>query len=351
MESGRSARIIWLRACIPSLNLSSRFSGIFIMIPLGRINTGFRTGFREKASNCLGKPMKATGLDCLQVNLGYACNLACKHCHLEAGAARTESMGSVDISHVLTALSHDSISTLDITGGAPELNPGFRGLVESACRMRKHVVVRTNLVILEDEAMSDLPEFFADNSVEIVASLPHYTRESVDRVRGPGAFERSIRVLKGLNSLGYGKGELVLRLVSNPPDASFPLNQQMLEAEFRRELMAREGVEFTGLYAFTNMPIGRFREFLKRSGQYDGYMKRLADAFNPCALESVMCRRLISVGPDGMLYDCDFNQAAGLGLVPGAPGHISEFDHDALAGRVIMVDEHCHGCAAGQGST
>ncbi|MCK4910106.1 MAG: DUF3641 domain-containing protein, partial [Thermodesulfovibrionales bacterium] len=208
--------------------------------------------------------------------------------------------------------------------------------------------------VLLEQGMEDMPEFFAANKVELVASLPCYSREGVDRVRGPGAFMRSIEALIRLNALGYGalsEDGLVINLVYNPQGAFLAPPQQALEADYKRELSLREGVTFNSLYTFANMPIGRFKSSLERSGQYAGYLKQLADAFNPCALKDVMCRRLISVGPDGRLYDCDFNQALGLGLSDGLPSHISQFDYDALSGRPIKVDEHCHGCVAGQGST
>lgn len=324
-------------------------------------------GFFDKAVNVLGGPLRSSAIELLQVNLGYLCNMSCRHCHVEGGASRASSpgdsghrdqMGSSDIDHVLRALADRRLKTLDLTGGAPELHPSFKEIVSSARAMDKRVIVRTNLTVLTEEGMEEMPEFFAGNGVELVASLPCYSRDGVDRVRGHGAFMRSIAALLRLNKLGYGvssEGEegsgLLINLVYNPAGAFLAPPQQALEADYKRELKVREGVCFNSLYTFANMPIGRFKSSLERSGQYAGYMKQLTDAFNPCALSDVMCRRLLSVGPDGKLYDCDFNQALGLGLSDGLPAHISRFDYDALSGRVIKVDEHCHGCVAGQGST
>ncbi len=321
-------------------------------------------GFFDKAVNVLGGPLKGAQLELLQVNLGYLCNMSCRHCHVEGGAsgpANPDGSGHKDqmvqdnIAHVLHALTDSRIKTLDLTGGAPELHPSFKEMVSSARRMNKRVIVRTNLTVLLEQGMEDMPEFFAHNGVELVASLPCYSREGVDRVRGHGAFQKSIAALLKLNALGYGVSSdgdgLVLNLVYNPQGAFLAPPQQALEADYKRELSLRQGVKFNSLYTFANMPIGRFKNSLERSGQLAGYIKQLTDAFNPCALKDVMCRRLISVGPDGRLYDCDFNQALGLSLMDGLPGHISRFDYDALSGRTIKVDEHCHGCVAGQGST
>jgi radical SAM/Cys-rich protein len=309
--------------------------------------------FYEKACDFLGSPMTASGLDHLQVNLGYRCNMSCSHCHVEGGAARTEEMSGRNIEAVLRALSDPRILTLDLTGGSPELHPSFRSVVSEALALRKHVIVRSNLTVLLEPGMEDLPDFLASGGVEITASLPCYTAENVDSVRGPGAFARSIEALNRLNAEGYGRvaGGLVLNLVYNPMGAFIAPEQGRLEADYRRELERRAGVLFTSLLAFTNMPLGRFRGLLDSSGEYSRYMKSLEDAFNPCALDWVMCRRLLSVGPDGRLFDCDFNQAAGLPLSEGLPRDIASFDYDALATRAIAVDEHCHGCTAGQGSS
>ena len=286
----------------------------------------------------------------LQVNLGYRCNMSCKHCHIDAGPGRTESMEEDTAGAVLSVLENTDIKVLDLTGGAPELNPHFRYLVAGAHGMGRHVIVRTNLTIFFEPDMEGLPEFFRDNDVEVIASLPYYIEETVDRVRGKGAFEKSIRALRRLNELGYGSS-MKLSLVYNPPGAYLPAAQAELEEEYKRELKKRFDLTFSGLYTFTNMPLGRFREFLVRSGQLEKYMERLVASFNPATLEGVMCRKILSVGWDGKLYDCDFNQAIGLRVNSGCPQHISGFDYGMLSKRQIEVEEHCFGCTAGRGST
>jgi radical SAM/Cys-rich protein len=306
--------------------------------------------FEEKVNDALSGPLIAGGIDVLQANLGYRCNMSCRHCHIDAGPQRTESIEEVTAVAVLNVLENADIGILDLTGGAPELNPHFRPIVAGAHRMGRHVIVRTNLAIFFDPDMEGLPEFFVDNDVEVIASLPYYIEENVDRVRGKGAFERSIGALRKLNELGYGSSRK-LNLVYNPPGAYLPAAQAELEEEFRRELKKRFGVTFSGLYAFANMPLGRFREFLVRSGQLEKYMDRLVASFNPVTLEGVMCRKILSVGWDGKLYDCDFNQAIGLALSEGCPRHIMDFDYERLSEREITVGEHCYGCTAGQGST
>jgi len=311
------------------------------------------TGFAEAAQEALGKPLTAEAINVLQVNIGYRCNLSCKHCHVKSGPSRTEEMSADNMGGILAALSHDGIRTLDITGGAPELNPGFRKLVTEARNMDKHVIVRTNLAIFFEPGQEGLADFYAENSVEVTASLPYYSAQEVDRVRGEGVFDKCIAALGQLNGLGYGTGrhDLRLNLVYNPRGAFFAPDQKELEAEFSRELEARYGLSFDTMFAFTNMPVGRFKSFLENSGQTSAYIQRLRDAYNPATLDRIMCRQLISVAPDGRLYDCDFNQAALLGLHETLPAFISEFDYDALVNRPISVDEHCFGCTAGSGST
>ncbi len=297
-------------------------------------------------------PLRALELDTLQVNLGYRCNLACRHCHVGGGPGRPEMMEETTIGAVLAAVQAAAGSALDITGGAPEMNPGFRRLVAGARGLGRRVVVRTNLAVLFESGMEDLPEFYRDQGVELVASLPYYLEDNVDRVRGSGTFRKCIDALRRLNGLGFGKEEgRILNLVYNPQGAFLAPGQDALEAEYRRELGARFGIAFSRLFAFTNMPIGRFREFLVRTGNLEKYMTRLVCAFNPATFDGLMCRRLVSVGWDGRLHDCDFNQVLGIPVHSGAPAHIREFDAAALARRVIEVGDHCFGCAAGQGST
>jgi radical SAM/Cys-rich protein len=309
--------------------------------------------FREKVLEVAGAPLSARGLDVLQVNLGYRCNMSCRHCHVAAGPGREEVMGREQIEVVLSVLLRGRIPVLDITGGAPELNPHFRFLAGEAARAGIHVIVRTNLTIFFEEGMTDLPEFFCDNRMEVIASLPYYLEGGVDRIRGKETFQKSIRAIERLNHLGYGKGlpEKKLNLVYNPPGAFLPPSQCTLEAEYRRELRERCGLSFDRLYTFANMPVGRFREFLERTGSLQSYIGKLSSSFNTGTLDGLMCRSLVSVGWNGMLYDCDFNQAAGLNVGGDCPRQIGQFDYERLAHRTIMTADHCYGCTAGQGST
>lgn len=308
--------------------------------------------FKDRIQSIQGQPLRAEGIDILQVNIGYKCNMACKHCHVGAGPDKNQEMDRETVETVLNVLRENDINCLDITGGAPELNPHFRYLVGKASHSGKHVIVRTNLTIFFEEGMEDLAEFYSMNSVEIIASLPYYTESEVDRVRGKGAFEKSIRALKKLNSLGYagGSSDKKLNLVYNPSGTFLAPSQRTLEDDYKRELRKRFGITFNGLYTFANMPIGRFREYLIVSKNLEKYMDKLEDAFNPLTLEGLMCRRLISIGWNGILYDCDFNQILGLTLDRDCPS-IKDFDYLRLSERLITLSEHCYGCTAGQGST
>ena len=308
--------------------------------------------FQTKVLSEHKESLRASDVATLQVNIGYRCNLTCKHCHIEAGPLRTEAMDQGTMDAVLAAFADDGISTLDITGGAPELHPQFRQFVVRARATGKRVIARTNLAVFFEGGMEGLPEFYQDHGVELVASLPYYREENVNRVRGDGTFKKCLAALRKLNSLGYGRSaDRVLNLVYNPPGAFLAPDQATLETEYRKELSSRFGISFTQLFTFANMPIGRFREFLVRTQNLDQYMDKLACAFNPATLDTIMCRRLVSVGWDGRLYDCDFNQALGRTLSSGAPNHIRDFDLSVLAQRDIAVDDHCFGCTAGQGST
>lgn len=311
------------------------------------------TTFFRKVLSIRPEPLKALEVTTLQVNVGYQCNLACKHCHVAAGPARTEIMDKDTMDAVLRALSGSPLSILDITGGAPELNPSFRYLVKEARSLGRRVIVRTNLSIFCEEGMANLPEFYYDYDVELVASLPCYLEDNVDRVRGIGTFKKCIAALRKLNSLGYGNGTggKNLSLVYNPQGAFLPPAQDTLEEEYKKELKSRFNISFNRLYTFTNMPIGRFKDFLDRTGSLEKYMDKLTCAFNPKTLDTIMCRHLISVGWDGALFDCDFNQILGLPVDSGAPAHIRDFDYARLATRLIDVRDHCFGCTAGQGST
>jgi len=312
-----------------------------------------KSRFHDKVRSVLPGPLLAREIRVLQVNLGYQCNMACRHCHVSAGPGRAETMGGALVDDVLRVLRENPIETLDITGGAPELNPYFRRLVSEARKAGKRVIVRTNLTIFFEQGMGDLPEFYRDHDAELIASLPCYLEENIAAVRGSGAFKKSMEALRRLNSLGFGSGTAgrPLSLVYNPGGAFLPPLQSALEADYRRELRDRYGISFTRLYVFTNMPIGRFREALVTSGAFAQYLDMLASAFNPGTLDNIMCRTIVSVGWDGRLYDCDFNQVLGLGVEPDKPQHIRDFAHDALARRCITVDDHCFGCTAGQGST
>jgi len=308
-------------------------------------------GFEEKIRIVQSGPLRAQCIDILQVNLGYRCNMCCKHCHLEAGPHRHEEMDHRTVEAVIRVLRESPIEVLDITGGAPEMNPHLKYLVAEAKRLACRVIVRTNLTILLQEEYEAMPGFYKDHTVEIIASLPSYMESAVDKIRGDGAFTKSIQSLRRLNSLGYGKDlELKLHIVYNPLGAFLAPSQEKLEAEYKQELLKRFNVSFQNLYAFANMPLGRFRDFLVRSRNYEKYMEKLRDSFNPATLEGLMCRHLLSVGWDGALYDCDFNQGLGLPLNDRSH-HIEAFDYIRLGTREIMVGEHCYGCTAGQGST
>ena len=314
--------------------------------------TGAR--FTNKMAAAGLPPLRATEVTTLQVNVGKRCNQACKHCHVDAGPLRTEEMTRETAALCIDALRrYPSITTLDITGGAPELNPHFRFLVTEARALGRHVIDRCNLTILFEQGQETLAAFLAENGVEVTASLPYYIGERTDSQRGAGVFEKSIAGLRQLNALGYGQigGSLALHLVYNPTGAFLPPDQAAMETEYKRELWDRYGVCFDHLFTITNMPISRFRHFLERSGNYGRYMDRLDSAFNPAAAENVMCRSLVSVGYDGALYDCDFNQMLDLPVARDVPRHIRDFDAFLLSRREIIVGDHCLGCAAGAGSS
>lgn len=297
--------------------------------------------------------LQASGITVFQINVGKLCNQTCRHCHVDAGPDRTESMSRETAELCIAALARTDIPTVDITGGAPELNPNFRWLVEQARALGRHVMDRCNLSILHIPSQSDLAEFLAVHGVEIVASLPYYRASQTDAQRGDGIFEKSIEALRLLNRLGYGRAESgrLLNLVHNPVGAFLPPKQEAIEAQFRKELRERHGVEFNHLYTITNMPISRFLQFLLESGNYDGYMERLTNAFNPAAATGVMCRYTLSVSWGGGLYDCDFNQMLDLPVGYGAPTHIRDFDPALLNRRRIVTRNHCYGCTAGAGSS
>lgn len=294
----------------------------------------------------------------MQINLGKLCNQACHHCHVDAGPKRTEIMAPEVAERTLELLGRSStVEIVDITGGAPELNPNFRRLVEESRQHGRQVIDRCNLTVLFEPGMEDLPEFLAGHQVEIIASLPCYTAENVDKQRGRGVFDKSLHALRALNQLGYGMPGscLILNLVYNPLGASVPPPQEKLEADYKRQLRHRFGIEFHNLFTLTNLPIKRFAEFLHRNGKYSEYMGLLVNHFNPRTVPNLMCRSLISVGWDGKLYDCDFNQMLDLGMsaAPGASGlNIWKIENlSGLARRRIRTGSHCFGCTAGAGTS
>ena len=300
-------------------------------------------------------PIRRARLECLQVNLGYRCNQSCLYCHVNAGPNRTEEMDGATIDLVLEVLARRSIRTLDLTGGAPELNPHFRRLASAARAAGAKVIDRCNLTILSEPGHDDLADFLAHEGVEIVASLPCYSVENVDRQRGDGVFERSIAALQALNALGYGDRDsgLVLNLVYNPQGAALPPPQAALEADYKRELGLHFGIRFNHLFAITNMPIQRFGSTLVSKGTFASYLTLLKSAYRPENLDTVMCNSLLSVDWQGDLYDCDFNQMLGLParLNGKSRPHLRDLLRRGAEGEAIRVADHCWGCTAGQGSS
>lgn len=308
--------------------------------------------FTERFATHGISPQRHT-LETLQINLGKLCNQACKHCHVDAGPSRTENMDERTAQRVLELLrTSASIHTVDITGGAPELNPHFRNLVSAARAMNKTVIDRCNLTVLFESGQESTAEFLRDNQVHITASLPCYSLKNVERQRGAGTFSQSIEALKLLNSLGYGKeATLPLNLVYNPLGASLPPDQAKLESDYKRELYDHFGIVFNNLYAMVNMPIKRFKSDLERSGKSEEYAALLEDNFNAVAAGSIMCRSLVSVSWDGNLFDCDFNQMLDLPL-GGNPRSLWDIDSfDDLSQETILFENHCFGCTAGAGSS
>ncbi len=300
-------------------------------------------------------PVLRGSLETLQVNLGYRCNLSCVHCHVNAGPKRTEMMSRETIDQVLGFLSDARVRTLDLTGGAPELNSHFRSLVRSARKADVHVIDRCNLTILFEPDQEDLAPFLADQMVEIIASLPCYLEDNVDRQRGRGVFGTSLRALELLNLLGYGRpgSGLVLNLVFNPQGPVLPPRQEELEAAYKAHLLDHYGIVFDRLLTIVNMPIQRFGSTLVSKGQFVPYMQLLQDNYQPHNLESLMCRSMLSVDWQGYVYDCDFNQMLDLpfGGSPKAKTHLSELNGFDFTGKAVTVRRHCYGCTAGQGSS
>lgn len=299
-------------------------------------------------------------IDTLQVNVTLKCNQACLHCHVDASPKRTEQMSKETVDKCLEILKDNAqIKTLDITGGAPELNPHFDYFVVEAKKLGKHVMVRHNLTVIIDgdpdtgESKMYLPKFYAENEVEVISSLPYYQEYFTDKQRGKGVFQKSVDSLRMLNEVGYGNehGKLILDLVYNPVGAFLPASQESLGKDFKKELWKNFQIKFNKLYTITNMPIHRFKEQLERQGTYEDYMEKLINAFNPAAAEGVMCRSLLSVSYDGKIFDCDFNQMLDLQVFNDKPMTVFNFDFQKLINRDIIFDSHCFGCTAGAGSS
>lgn len=293
-------------------------------------------------------------VEIFQINLGKICNQTCRHCHVDAGPDRKEIMTRETMQICLEKLSQTDIQVVDLTGGAPELNPQFRWFVNEIKKLNRHIMVRCNLtVILSNPKFYDLPEFFASHKLEIVSSLPYFQKNPTDRQRGEGVFEKSIKALRMLNDVGYGNNDtdLILNLVYNPSGAFLPASQYSLEIDFKKELQQKHGIVFNNLYTITNMPISRFLEYLIDSGNFEYYMEKLISAFNKSAAENVMCRNTISVGWNGFIYDCDFNQMLEMKVIDEKMEHIKNFDVNFLNTREIVTGQHCFGCTAGTGSS
>ncbi len=309
--------------------------------------------FHEKLEAAGLFPLRPVRPAVFQINVGKMCNQVCKHCHVDAGPDRKEIMTRETMQQCLDALAKTDIPTVDLTGGAPEMNPDFRWFVEAIRALGKQVMVRCNLtIIVANPKYHDLPEFFRKHQVEVVSSLPFYNADKTDRQRGKGVFADSIKALKMLNDVGYGQPDsgLIINLVYNPNGAFLPGSQESLKRQFKRVLLDEFGLVFNDLYAITNIPVSRYLDYLISSGNYDGYMEKLVNAFNPVAAEGVMCRNTISIGWDGFIYDCDFNQMLDL-TVASPVQHVRQFDLDTLTNRAIVVNQHCYGCTAGAGSS
>lgn len=307
--------------------------------------------FEGKLNELGHAPLKPTSIDIFQVNVGKMCNQVCAHCHVDAGPDRKEIMTRETMQQCLDALEGTNISTVDLTGGAPEMNPHFRWFVEELSKLGKRIIVRCNLtIIVANPKYHDLPEFFKKHKINVVSSLPYFNAKRTDAQRGEGVFEKSINALKMLNAVGYGKGnsELKLDLVYNPAGAFLPGDQTSLENQFKRKL-ADYDIVFDDLFCITNLPISRFLVYLVKTEKYEDYMTELVNAFNPAAATNVMCRNTISISWDGYMYDCDFNQM--LELRVNGPQHIKDFSLSALEAREIILNQHCYGCTAGAGSS
>lgn len=310
--------------------------------------------FAQKIKESDDFPLRPSTLEILQINLGYMCNQVCAHCHVDAGPDRKEIMTIETMEQCLEVIRNTSAHTLDLTGGAPEMNPNFRWFVEEASKAGvKDFIVRSNLTIIRaNKKYHDLPQFFKQHNVHVVSSMPHWTRGKTDRQRGSGVFDQSIKALQELNAVGYGMPDsnLKLDLVYNPSGAFLPGDQKSMEQDFKKALLEDFGIRFHELFAITNLPISRFLDYLIASENYEDYMFQLVEAYNPAAVKNVMCRNTLSVSWDGFLYDCDFNQMLEL-KVASKVQHISEYNESILQDRNIIISQHCYGCTAGAGSS
>lgn len=318
---------------------------------LGQI--GDSPSFAGKIREIHKFPLTAKGIDILQINLGRLCNLSCRHCHVNAGPTRSEIMTKSILAKCLEIVCSYPISTIDITGGAPEMNPHLEWFVGEAAGLNRRLIVRSNLTLLLDESYRRFMDVFTQNRVEIVTSLPDYMEAKSDRQRGAGVFRKVIAAMRELNARGYGMpgSGLCIDIVHNPVGAYLPGSQRALEHEYRERLLAEHGVHFNRLFCLTNLPVGRYLDYLIASDNFEDYLSTLCQSFNPAAVDNVMCLTTLSVGWDGSLYDCDFNQMLGLTVNHGAPKNIMNFDVEKLKNREIVIHNHCYGCVAGSGSS
>lgn len=320
----------------------------------GIFKTGELPTFAAKIAEIGQFPLRPKRLEILQINVGYMCNQVCEHCHVDAGPDRKEIMTRETMQQCLDVIKNTGAHTLDLTGGAPEMNPDFRWFVEEASKAGiKDFIVRSNLTIIRaNKKYHDLPEFFKKHNVHVVSSMPHWTRGKTDKQRGEGVFDLSIKALQDLNAIGYGmpNSDLKLDLVYNPSGAFLPSDQASMEKDFKKALLEDFNIQFHNLFAITNLPISRFLDYLIASENYEDYMYALVDAYNPAAVANVMCTNTISVSWDGWLYDCDFNQMLDL-KVASKVKHISEYNEEVLNDRNIVISQHCYGCTAGAGSS
>jgi len=320
----------------------------------GIFQTGDLLKFKDKIAETNQFPLKPNKLEVLQINVGYMCNQVCAHCHVDAGPDRQEIMTRETMKQCLEVIKKTGANTLDLTGGAPEMNPNFKWFVDEASKAGiKDFIVRSNLTIItSNKKFHDLPQFFKEHNIHVVSSMPHWTKGKTDKQRGEGVFNKSIEALKMLNDVGYGMPENSLRLdlVYNPSGAFLPADQMSMEKDFKKALLEDFNIHFHNLFAITNLPISRFLDYLIASENYEDYMYSLVEAYNPTAVANVMCTNTISVSWNGWLYDCDFNQMLEL-KVNSKVKHISQYNEELLKNREIVISQHCYGCTAGAGSS